>query len=163
IACGQSTSIITVNITGGSSPFTYSLNGATPVATNVFTGIIAGTYTITVKDEAGCSAEASVTIKKIDCIPISETRVFVPMAFTPNKNGKNDHLQPYLLNIRELTYFKIYNRWGQLVFSTTEIGKGWDGNINGIQQPEETYTWILKCIDIDGKLIKQSGRSILIR
>ena len=55
------------------------------------------------------------------------------------------------------------SRWGELVFQTNTIGKGWDGNIQGVQQPGETYTWILACIDIGGKVIKQSGRSFLIR
>ncbi|MFN2438336.1 MAG: gliding motility-associated C-terminal domain-containing protein [Chitinophagaceae bacterium] len=57
----------------------------------------------------------------------------------------------------------VYNRWGQLVFTTNTMGKGWDGKIHGIPQPSETYTWILACIDIEGKPIKQSGRSLLIR
>ncbi len=163
IACGQSSTTITVNVTGGTAPFTYSLNGATAVSTNSFPGIAAGSYKITVKDAVGCSVEAGITIKQITCLPIPGPKVFVPTAFTPNNNNQNDNLQPYLLNIRELTYFKVYNRWGQLVFQTNTIGKGWDGNINGIQQPVETYTWILACIDIDGKVIKQSGRSLLIR
>jgi len=163
IACGQNTGSILVNVTGGISPFTYSLNGATPVISNTFSGLAAGTYKVTVKDAAGCSADASASIRQIDCLPITEPKVFVPTAFTPNNNSKNDYLQPYLLNIRELIYFKVYNRWGQLVFQTNIKGKGWDGNISEIQQPGETYTWILACIDIDGKVIKQRGRSLLIR
>ncbi|MDQ6608377.1 MAG: gliding motility-associated C-terminal domain-containing protein, partial [Bacteroidota bacterium] len=63
----------------------------------------------------------------------------------------------------ELRYFKVYNRWGQQVFQTNVKGKGWDGTINGLQQPSETYSWILECIDANGKSIKQSGRSLLIR
>jgi gliding motility-associated-like protein len=163
IACGQTTANITVNVTGGSSPFTFSLNGAAPIAANNFPGTIAGSYVITVKDASGCTVNVNITVRQIACLPIAEPKVFVPTAFTPNNNAKNDFLQPYFLNIRELTYFKVYNRWGQLVFQTNTIGKGWDGNIKGVQQPIETYTWILACIDIEGKVIKQSGRSLLIR
>ncbi|MDQ3683688.1 MAG: gliding motility-associated C-terminal domain-containing protein, partial [Bacteroidota bacterium] len=163
ITCGQSTGTITINVTGGTAPYNYSLDGATAVGINIFPGVSAGSHKVTVKDAAGCSIDANVTIKQIACIPILEPKVFVPTAFTPNNNNKNDYLQPYLLNIRELTYFKVYNRWGQLVFQTNAIGKGWDGNLKGIQQPVETYTWILACIDIEGKVIKQSGRSVLIR
>ncbi|MBD0289192.1 MAG: gliding motility-associated C-terminal domain-containing protein, partial [Flavisolibacter sp.] len=62
-----------------------------------------------------------------------------------------------------LVYFKVFNRWGQLVFQNNTIGKGWDGTFNGIQQPTEIYTWILECIDNNGKTIRQSGRSLLLR
>jgi gliding motility-associated-like protein len=68
-----------------------------------------------------------------------------------------------MFNIQELVYFKVFNRWGQMVFQTNEIGKGWDGTLKGVPQPTETYTWILQCIDVDGNIIKQSGRSLLIR
>ncbi len=139
------------------------MNGLTPIASSSFSNLAAGSYKVTVKDAAGCSSDASVTIKEIGCLPISESKVFVPTAFTPDNNNKNDYLQSYLLNIRELAYFKVYNRWGQLVFQTITIGKGWDGNIQGVKQPGETYTWILACIDIGGKVIKQNGRSLLVR
>lgn len=163
IQCGQRTGVITVNVTGGTAPFTYSLNGGTPLANNSFINLAAGNYKVTVKDATGCSVDAGVTIKAIGCSPISESKVFVPTAFTPNNNRINDYLQPYLLNIQELVYFKVFNRWGQLVFSTNQIGKGWNGNIKGISQPGETYTWILACIDIDGKVIKRSGHSLMIK
>jgi gliding motility-associated-like protein len=68
-----------------------------------------------------------------------------------------------LHNIASLGYFKVYNRWGQMVFQTNVMGKGWDGTINGVQQPTETYTWLLECTDNDGNIIKLSGRSVLIR
>jgi gliding motility-associated-like protein len=163
VPCGQRSGKITMNVSRGTSPFLYSLNGATPISNNVFSNLSAGSYKVTVKDAAGCSVDASVTVKEIGCLPISESKVFVPTAFTPNKNSQNDYLQPYLLRISELTYFKVYNRWGQLVFLTTTMGKGWDGNISGIQQPGDTYTWTLVCIDIDGKVIRQNGRCLLIR
>jgi gliding motility-associated-like protein len=68
-----------------------------------------------------------------------------------------------MYHIQELRYFKVYNRWGQQVFQTSVIGKGWDGMINGLPQPAETYSWILECKDVNGNTIKQSGRSLLIR
>ena len=70
---------------------------------------------------------------------------------------------PYFINIKQLVLFKVYNRWGQQVYQTNIIGQGWDGTLNGTPQPAETYSWILECIDNDGKAIRQSGRSVLIR
>jgi gliding motility-associated-like protein len=57
----------------------------------------------------------------------------------------------------------VYNRWGQLVYETKTIGQGWDGTFNGQRQPVETYTWAVEGIDTDGKAIKASGKSLLIR
>jgi gliding motility-associated-like protein len=62
-----------------------------------------------------------------------------------------------------LKYFKVYNRWGQLVFETNTIGSGWDGTIKEVKQPVETYSWILECTDIRGNKLKKSGKSLLIR
>jgi gliding motility-associated-like protein len=104
-----------------------------------------------------------VTVKFQTCTPARETKVFVPTAFTPNRNGENDLLQPYFLNIRQLVQFKVFNRWGQQVYQTNVIGQGWDGTLKGVSQPADTYSWVLECIDFDGKTIKQSGRSLLIR
>ena len=322
ISCGQSTGSITINVAGGTPPFTYSLNGATAVSNNVFTDLSAGSYKVTVKDASGCSVEVSAAIQQTGITPKigitnppalcagstanlkaasitngseaglvytywkdvtaatalpdaeataagagtyyikgtsqsgcfvikpvmvtvsnisagtitpatpaevcngetllltasagvsyqwykndviisgatnatytvteggtynisinnntctgktstpivitfkdcpSDIEIFVPTAFTPNNNFANDNLQPYFLNVRELNYFKVYNRWGQLVFETNTIGKGWDGNIKGVKQPTETYTWILECTDTRGKKIKKSGKSLLIR
>ena len=124
----------------------------------------AGTYSVIITN-GNCSGLSSnaVTVDVQDCIPVEETKVIVPTAFTPNRNSANDLLRPVMFNIQELVYFKVFNRWGQMVFQTNEIGKGWDGTLKGVPQPTETYTWILQCIDVDGNIIKQSGRSLLIR
>ena len=108
-------------------------------------------------------SDNSVQVRVVECAPIAEANVVVPSAFTPNSNNANDYLRPIMNNIRQLTYFKVFNRWGQLVFQTNTIGSGWDGTLKGIQQPTETYTWTLECVDMDGNIIRQSGRSILIR
>jgi gliding motility-associated-like protein len=135
------------------------INGATKPT---YTVTEAGTYNVSINNNT-CTGKTStpivVTFK--DCP--SDIEIFVPTAFTPNNNFANDNLQPYFLNVRELNYFKVYNRWGQLVFETNTIGKGWDGNIKGVKQPTETYTWILECTDTRGEKIKKSGKSLLIR
>ncbi|WP_204306850.1 gliding motility-associated C-terminal domain-containing protein, partial [Klebsiella aerogenes] len=67
--------------------------------------------------------------------------IFVPSAFTPNGDGRNDILKPITVGITQLFYFRIYNRWGQLVFSTSSIGKGWDGTFGGVKQASGTYVF----------------------
>ncbi|HVG39977.1 MAG TPA: gliding motility-associated C-terminal domain-containing protein, partial [Chitinophagaceae bacterium] len=159
---------ITLTATPGSSYQWYKDDVLIPGATaNTFKATEDGNYSVYINNGT-CTGRASntVAIKFVDCSPVpivSDAKVFVPKAFTPNSNGANDLLRPVLYNIRQLNYFKVYNRWGQAVFQTNIIGSGWDGTIKGLKQPEETYTWILECIDKDGKVIKQSGRSLLLR
>ena len=87
----------------------------------------------------------------------------MPTAFAPNGNGSNDVLRPVLLNIVTIKYFRVYNRWGQLVYETKTINEGWNGNYQGKPQPMETYTWVFEGTDIQGTPVKISGKSVLLR
>lgn len=129
----------------------------------IYVTSLAGVYSAKINDGT-CAVFASNTIQVAfrDC-SLPDANVFVPSGFTPNRNGANDVLRPLLYNIATLDYFKVYNRWGQLVFQTNVIGKGWDGTFKGVPQPTEAYTWMLECTDSNGKKIKQSGRSLLLR
>jgi gliding motility-associated-like protein len=89
--------------------------------------------------------------------------ILVPKAFTPNNDGQNDRLFPFLIGIKTLRYFKIYNRWGNLVYETNDASKGWDGIYKGLPQPMETYVWVAEGIDVDGIVIKRGGNTLLIR
>lgn len=69
-----------------------------------------------------------------------------------------------MIGIKQLNYFKIYNRWGNLLFETTS-GRpedGWDGTFKGKKQPVETYTWVVEGIDIDNLIIRKNGNTLLI-
>jgi gliding motility-associated-like protein len=88
----------------------------------------------------------------------------VPNAFTPNGDGRNDYLYP--LNAWKATNlkFNIYNRYGQLVFSTNNWTKKWDGRINGALQSSGVFVWLLQYTLIDtGEKINKRGTTVLIR
>ncbi len=89
--------------------------------------------------------------------------LYIPSGFTPNGDGKNDLLRPIPIGIAQLNYFMIYNRWGQLIFSTNEIGKGWNGIFNGEPQPVGTYIFQAEGKDLTGKIIYKKGSAVLIR
>lgn len=89
--------------------------------------------------------------------------VFVPNAWTPNGDGHNDYLYPLTINITELKYFRVFNRWGQKVFETNILGTGWDGNFNGRPQPIDVYTWTVEAVGSGGYIYKNSGKSALLR
>lgn len=107
----------------------------------------------------GCKDSAFVTVKVFKTNPI----VFVPTAFTPNNDGRNDQLRPIAVGIKFIEYFSIYNRWGQLVFTTQRNGHGWDGKINGVEQSTGTFVWTVKAVDYLGKAYFQKGTVTLIR
>jgi gliding motility-associated-like protein len=65
--------------------------------------------------------------------------------------------------IRELLEFKIYNRWGHLVFSTTDYTKGWDGTYQGQLQPIDTYVWVVTVRNYSDEIIKKKGTVLLMR
>lgn len=116
-------------------------------------------YKVIVGDEVNCVDSAYVTVKVFKTKP----SIFVPTAFTPNNDGLNDVLRPIPVGIKQIKYFRIYNRWGQLVFSTQKIGEGWDGKINGRMQSTNSYVWIVEAVDyLDNKFF-QKGTLTLIR
>ncbi len=90
-------------------------------------------------------------------------QVFVPTGFTPNGDGKNDVIRPIAVGLTKLEYFQIFNRWGQLVFSTTTSGRGWDGKIGGKEQGTGVYVWVVKGVDFTGKSVFAKGTVTLIR
>jgi gliding motility-associated-like protein len=115
-------------------------------------------YRIKITLGNGCSTTDTLLVKVYN-----KTEVFVPQAFTPNSNNQNDLLRPIVVNIPVINYFRVYNRWGQLIFETQRIGEGWDGIFRGERQPTETYTWTFEGRDVDGKIIRSKGQSVLIR
>jgi gliding motility-associated-like protein len=166
---GKDTSVVInqplqLNATGGSSyqwsPGTSlsSTNIATPIA--LFNAESDGIrYKVLVFDDARCVDSAFLFVKIFRTLPT----VFIPSAFTPNQDGRNDLVRPLSAGIREIIYFNIYNRWGKLVFSTTVNGKGWDGRLNGKEQAADTYVWVVKAIDYKGNPLLQKGTVTLIR
>jgi gliding motility-associated-like protein len=117
-------------------------------------------YLVRITTSQGCLFVDTVLVKVNAAVPV--TTVAVPTAFTPNGNNANDQLRP-LGNIASIDFFKVYNRWGNLVFQTNQTGVGWDGRFKGVLQPSDTYTWVLLGKTTDGQVIKLSGKTLLIR
>jgi len=116
-------------------------------------------YNLVASDSIGCNDNATVLVKIFKTNP----RVFVPTAFTPNGDGKNEFVAPIAVGLTRMDYFRVYNRWGQLVFETTINGKGWDGRIAGKEQATSTYVWIVRGTDYTGKVVFEKGTVTLIK
>lgn len=119
------------------------------------------TYTLTVIDSSGCPKTATVTIYvlSMQCDPAD---VFVPNTFTPNSDGQNDVLYVRGNMISEL-YFAVYNRWGEMVFETTDQNVGWDGIYKGMKADPAVFAWYLRAKCYNGSELKKQGNTTLIR
>jgi gliding motility-associated-like protein len=119
------------------------------------------TYSIRliVQNDLGCYDTVSTPVIKLQSCFIT-----VPNAFTPNGDGKNDFLYPLNAFMAENLEFRVYNRYGQLVFMTRDWTHKWDGTIGGKPQPTGSYVWTLRYTDgPSGKAFFLRGSSVLIR
>jgi len=89
--------------------------------------------------------------------------IYVPNAFSPNGDGKNDIFKPVYIGISQLKYFRVFTRYGQMVFETTQPLKGWDGNLHGIPAVEGAYIWEVSGWDYQGKWQTEKGTVILVK
>jgi len=98
-------------------------------------------YQLTIQTEGGCVYTAEAALE------VDELRIDMPNTFTPNGDGTNDtfnflsQADPAVLNVVE---FKIYNRWGQLIYDNDDPNNGWDGTYNGTPQPSEVYYYYIQ-------------------
>ncbi len=132
-----------VNIPGyAGTGFTYFWNPTTSLSCTscpipTYNGTVNAVFTALIKDSMGCFNVTNTF--SIEILP--KASVDVPTAFTPNGDGINDIIYVDGWGIKKLNYFRIYNRWGQLLFESTDINVGWDGTYQGVPQNMETYVW----------------------
>lgn len=116
------------------------------------------TYTVTATTAAGCQGSDNISIK---VYPGPE--IYVPNAFSPNGDGRNDVLKAIPVGIKEFRYFAVYNRWGQQVFYTTKSSLGWDGKLGANAQGNNTFTWRAAGIDAQGRVVERKGVVVVVR
>ena len=138
----------------GSPSHTYSAPGSYPVS-------------LWVADVNGC-ADSIVHIIQID--PVYE--IVIPTAFTPGEGGNggfydpsdlgNDVFYPFVEHVDEFL-MRIYNRWGELIFESTDVRRGWDGNYRGQPSPQDAYVYQLWVRFVDGREVERNGDITLLR
>lgn len=116
------------------------------------------TYTITASTPAGCEGSDSINIKVY-----LNSDIYVPNAFTPNNDGRNDVLRARPFGIKIFRYFEVYNRFGERVFYTTDASIGWDGTFHSMPQDTGIYVWMCAGVDFNGRIVQHRGSVILIR
>jgi gliding motility-associated-like protein len=157
---GFKPSIIVITDGGNGNNQYRILPGGFINITGIFNQLNEGSYTITATDSKGCATSSIASIKERICCG----DVFIPNAFTPNQDGRNDELK--LLNTAgtELEQFYIFNRWGELVFSGITNAYGWDGKYKGVEAEIGTYFYQVKykCL-LSDKIYFKKGDVVLIR
>ncbi len=116
------------------------------------------TYSLTAQNANGC-----IGVDDIKITVFEGPEIYVPNAFTPNGDGKNDVLKAIPIGLREFKYFTIFNAYGQQVFTTKDPVIGWDGNFKTAKQGTGTYVWIAEGINYKGTQLQRKGTVILIR
>jgi gliding motility-associated-like protein len=118
------------------------------------------TYSVVVTDHPlGCFETTNTFRIKI----LPKSSLDVPTAFTPNGDGVNDIIYADGWGIKKLIYFRIYDRWGQLLFETEDLKIGWDGRYQGVIQNIETYVYQVEAENYLNERINKSGTFKLIR
>ncbi len=128
---------------------------ASPVATFTSSGLYA--YAVKVYTVENCFAIDTIHIKIFQTAP----DIYVPNAFTPG-GSQNNLFRPIPVGISRIDYFRVYNRLGNMVFSSSD-GSGWNGMIGGKAQSSGTYVWVVEGHDYTGKVIAKKGTMVLIR
>jgi gliding motility-associated-like protein len=98
----------------------------------------------------------------ITLIVDQSTLLAVPNAFTPG-NGVNNEFKILKRGIATLNYFRIFNRWGELIFETNNIDQGWNGDYKGAPQPFGVYVWMVEAVASDGTIFTKQGNVTLLR
>ena len=117
------------------------------------------TYIVRVSTIQGCFALDTVHVQVFNTAP----DIFVPSAFTPNNDGHNDLFKAIPVGIAHFQFFRIFDRWGQEVFVTSDSNQGWNGYFDGKLSPSGAYVWMAQGIDYLGHTVSRKGTVTLIR
>ena len=153
--CLNSQSSVTVKASGGYNSYVW--NNEIPTIDSTYTIYSTGTYPVTVTNKCGTKTDSVYVMDGCD-FPI-----YFPNAFTPNGDLINDVLRVPPLNKNKLLSLRIYNRFGKLVFYTTQSNVGWDGTYKGKLQPAGVYVYVLDMDGLSGRNLHQKGTVALIR
>ncbi len=116
-----------------------------------------GIYWLQVTDASKCIGRDSILVNPKECL----RGFYIPNAFTPDRNGRNDDFKPFIGGIVKQYQFTIYNRWGQVVFTTKELARGWDGTFGGQQQDTNVFAWMCT-YQLEGEGVNRERGTVLV-
>ena len=116
-----------------------------------------GMYWLLVTDANGCSGADTINVFSKQCM----SGFFIPNAFSPNNDSKNDLFRPMLFGKVMLYEFTIYNQWGEVVFKSIDLNKGWDGKYKSLPQDNKIFVWTCK-YQFENESVKTEKGTVLI-
>jgi gliding motility-associated-like protein len=118
-----------------------------------------GVYSLKVTDENNCTGEDSIIVSLKDCL----NGFYIPTAFSPNNDGVNDFYKPVIGGNVIQYQFTIYNRWGEIIFTSNELNKGWNGYFKGSLQESHAFVWTCR-YQLEGEPVKnEMGTVVLVK
>lgn len=121
-------------------------------------------YKVAVENGYGCKASDEVMVH----VRCQQSAIFMPNAFTPNHDGRNERIYPKGKGVKEIEWLRIYDRWGTLVFERTHFqinvpSAGWDGRSNNREAPLGTYIYSMQTVCESGEKFEFKGNITLIK
>jgi hypothetical protein len=145
---------------GGGATYSWSpATGltATDIADPIASPSVTTTYTCSIADSSGCTALRQVTVTILH-----SNNYFVPNAFSPNGDGRNDFLFLRGNNLRKFR-FSVFDRWGEKMFETEDASIGWNGTFKGKDVVTGVYTWVVTIVYDDANSLTETGTTTLLR
>ena len=156
-SCLLNDGLLQVSASGGTSPYAYRWsNGA---QTETACELAPGTYTVTITDINQCSEALIMQLNRADC----PQDVLWPTAFSPNGDGINDLFRPVFYTAPEQLNWKIYNRWGNLIYEGSGAKSGWDGTFQQREAELGVYIWYAEILQQSGVKTLMRGNLTLLR
>jgi gliding motility-associated-like protein len=115
-------------------------------------------FRIRITTTAGCQTTDTLLVRIFNSYG-----VYVPNVFSPNGDGINDRLFINLVGVRSIKYYRIFDRYGKLIFETSDPGQGWDGTHKGKLMPLASYVWVVEAVTTTGVRITERGTVTLLR
>lgn len=173
---GEKIIVLTANtLSDHTLSYNWSLNGNTvcECKTIRLKGNDEGEYVSTVESFKGCNAKASMRLSKIDssvnnAIPVKPNECFtgkmdIPNAITPNADGHNDNFYVRNESTLQVNLLRVYDRWGELMFSTNDLSQKWDATFRGESCNPGVYVYYLEGFCMDNQPYKKVGNVTIIK
>ena len=153
---------VTIDVRGDQSPYWLRFNNSTYAGGSTIDHLSYGNYSLPVVNRDGCVVDSVQVSLHLDLKPECNT-IYLPSAFSPNGNGVNDLFRvihaPYLTQIQ----LRVYNRFGELLFTSSDQRPGWDGTFHGLAQPTGTYVWAVGYTNLNNERKTVGGTVELVR